>query len=457
MESGGTNYAASFHPSATLNLNDTDQYSPSSSALPATWVWLVSDDVVHLDEQSGRLLGSPGATALRHEEFVALLHHDDRPLMRRAFRNLLDGLPPGAMVCRPLAPGGPARVGLSAQVTGRGSLGDVSLITGTVRAVPGWEPVRWPGLAALNPGEIARILDLLDVGAWHYDARSDVIRRNRRWAAMLGYAPHEPGTDLASWLDLIHPEDRNRIQAELALLMRAGPDNFRQEYRIRCGDGSYRWMTDRGFVLERDRHGTLLRSSGLLIDITDQVEARQALQTLSSTDPLTGVGNRRTFDLELRATIQAMGDTRRPVSLLLIDVDRFKRYNDHYGHLAGDDCLRRVADALCGALDGGQGRLARYGGEEFAVILPDLDAHGAHEVAERLLHAVETLHLPHETCGPGLRRIVTISIGRATLDAGAVGDPRADILLLAEADAALYAAKQRGRNRIGCVAPARTR
>ena len=171
-------------------------------------------------------------------------------------------------------------------------------------------------------------------------------------------------------------------------------------------------------------------------------EVNRELERLSVRDELTGVGNRRFFNLLLT---QEWGRARRdglPLALVLIDVDSFKGYNDHYGHQQGDECLRRVAAALHGVVRRPADYLARYGGEEFAVILPHTGPDGAAAVAELLRARVEALELEHRASPRGL---VTISLGVATALPERHG--AAESLVVA-ADRALYQAKRCGRNRV---------
>jgi diguanylate cyclase (GGDEF)-like protein len=135
------------------------------------------------------------------------------------------------------------------------------------------------------------------------------------------------------------------------------------------------------------------------------------------------------------------------LSLVLIDVDHFKRYNDHYGHLAGDDCLRAVAGHVASIVLRDSDLPARYGGEEFVLLLPGSTAPGAAEVAERLRRAVHDANLPHAASPIGR---VTISLGVASLAPGQYDLPAQLVTL---ADQALYQAKQAGRNQIFLAAP----
>jgi diguanylate cyclase (GGDEF)-like protein len=165
------------------------------------------------------------------------------------------------------------------------------------------------------------------------------------------------------------------------------------------------------------------------------------LSDLSMVDGLTALPNRRYFETRLHDAIRAARRAGKPLALLMADVDAFKQYNDTYGHLAGDEALKRVASALrASALRPGD-VFARWGGEEFAAFLPDTDAEGAYLVAERLRSTIAGLAIPHRAT-PVASRVVTISIGIAIL-AGPDDDPD---YLIARADSALYRAKSSGRN-----------
>jgi two-component system, cell cycle response regulator len=162
----------------------------------------------------------------------------------------------------------------------------------------------------------------------------------------------------------------------------------------------------------------------------------------SREDPLTRLGNRLRLREEfeaLRGRVERYGHN---YSAVLCDVDYFKLYNDHYGHLAGDEVLQKVAETIADHCRSGD-TAYRYGGEEFLIILPEQSQESATDIADRLRRAVEDMRIPHEANDPP--GIVTISAGVATLSAGA--NKSADVLL-GDADAALYHAKQSGRNRV---------
>ncbi len=170
------------------------------------------------------------------------------------------------------------------------------------------------------------------------------------------------------------------------------------------------------------------------------------LRQMAFVDGLTGVCNRRHFDERMAAEWRRGQRNGTPLSLALIDIDHFKRYNDHYGHQAGDDCLIRVAHALKDHLRRPGDMLARYGGEEFVCLLPETDAKGAAEFAQQLVLCIQALKLAH--AGSDLNGFVSISAGMATAYPDVQNDCPA---LLALADAQLYQAKGAGRAR-ACAA-----
>jgi diguanylate cyclase (GGDEF)-like protein len=199
-----------------------------------------------------------------------------------------------------------------------------------------------------------------------------------------------------------------------------------------------------------DDEGKLVAVVETLRDITQQKEAQIALQRLATKDGLTGIANRRSFDEALAAEWQRAQRDQSSLALLLVDVDHFKRYNDTYGHQKGDDCLKRLADAMQEKTFRPADLVARYGGEEFVILMPNTDLDGARMVAERVQQYIHSLGIPHESSE--IDGVVSISVGVAV----ATPTPRHTAeQLLAAADSALYAAKHAGRNRVttGEIAP----
>jgi diguanylate cyclase (GGDEF)-like protein len=194
--------------------------------------------------------------------------------------------------------------------------------------------------------------------------------------------------------------------------------------------------------LEQSRIAAEQRTSNLLEELAESNEklrkANQQLIGYASTDGLTGLANRRRFDADLDSAIAQVQQHGAPLSLLLLDVDHFKRFNDSHGHLAGDECLRRVGQLLAGEWGGRRYKPARYGGEEFAIIMPGAGLREANQLATRLLEKVSAMDLTEITAQA---TPITLSIGIAT----ALREDDVQTLL-ERADQGLYAAKQAGRN-----------
>lgn len=168
---------------------------------------------------------------------------------------------------------------------------------------------------------------------------------------------------------------------------------------------------------------------------------RDFLEGLSMMDGLTGIANRRRFDEYLDQEWRRAGRTAQPLSLIMMDIDFFKNYNDNYGHAAGDDCLKQVARSLTTALKRPGDVVARYGGEEFACILPETDGPGALQVAEALRESIILLGIPHAYSEAA--SYVTLSIGAVTASRDTSREK-----LIEEADRLMYVSKKSGRDRI---------
>lgn len=178
-------------------------------------------------------------------------------------------------------------------------------------------------------------------------------------------------------------------------------------------------------------------------------KANVALQRMAMIDGLTQIANRRCFDETLQKEWLRLTREQKPLSLLLGDIDYFKKFNDHYGHHAGDDCLRLVSKALADSVLRPADLAARYGGEEFVMLLPGVDIQGALQVGQRILSAIRELAIKHQKSE--ISDTVTISLGAATLTPSV---ERAPETLILSADEALYQAKEQGRNRIVPAQPA---
>ncbi|RXT07936.1 PAS domain S-box protein [Ammoniphilus sp. CFH 90114] len=245
----------------------------------------------------------------------------------------------------------------------------------------------------------------------------------------------------------IHPEDQEIIKRHHQTLLETG--FIISTYRMRRKDGEYIWFESSIRVL----HETHLEGSKLIVvsrniterKLTEQKlqEANKLLQHLSTVDGLTGVRNRRSFDEMLEMEWNRAIRNSTSLSLIMIDIDHFKAYNDTYGHQAGDGCLKEVAQSVADSLDRSGDTVFRYGGEEFGVILPETDVAGAIHVAEKIRVAIDALNIPHS--GSKVSDHVTISLGTATMVPTMYTSAND---LVEAADRALYQAKQEGRNRV---------
>jgi diguanylate cyclase (GGDEF)-like protein len=290
------------------------------------------------------------------------------------------------------------------------------------------------------------------LGHWEWEMDSDVVRWSDEIYRILGYEPLGciPGHD--SLLQRVHQDERERVREQFAQVSNGG--EFDLEFRITLPDGQSRVLHGRGQLAcllecryphvidsaqayEQHAHTTFI---GVIQDVTERKEMEQRLETEAHTDALTGCASRRYFlELAQQQIKQArqLGGT---LSLLMLDLDRFKLINDSYGHHAGDLTLQTLAD-VCRRMLRGEDTVGRLGGEEFAVLLPQTHLEVAAEIAERLRSAIDAAFVPIED---GSRINFTASIGVATLD---VCDTDIDALLY-RADRALYVAKQAGRNRV---------
>jgi len=231
--------------------------------------------------------------------------------------------------------------------------------------------------------------------------------------------------------------------------MQAGSAGGTLEYRVRKKNGDYVWVEAN---LRRYRDPITEIPIGflnLVRDISERKRAEEnlqaayrAMETLVVVDALTGIANRRRFDEALAVEWRRGLRMNTQLSLLLLDVDHFKKYNDTYGHVRGDSCLKQIAEASLDVVLRPADLVARYGGEEFAVVLPATDAEGARAVAEEIWQAVRNRHLPHEGNPHG---IVTISVGCASIVPHRGLTPKEFVDI---ADKALYRAKRDGRNRV---------
>lgn len=254
----------------------------------------------------------------------------------------------------------------------------------------------------------------------------------------------------AEELEFVHPDDRDRARA---VLEKVSEEKLSHTFHYRAlhKSGDYRWVE--ATITEYKEPGSD-RIGGYITTVRDYTDQRARedqltaenleLSTAALRDELTGVANRRGFNRMLYKESLRQTRSRHDLSLLLLDVDCFKQYNDRYGHLAGDECLKAIACTAKRLLRRESDLIARFGGEEFVALLPMTDANGAEFLANRIRESVAALAIPHELSP---YRVVTVSVGGSTWRAGEKFDSET---LLLQADTTLYRAKKRGRNTI-CI------
>jgi diguanylate cyclase (GGDEF)-like protein/PAS domain S-box-containing protein len=293
---------------------------------------------------------------------------------------------------------------------------------------------------------LRRTGELAHIGGWELDLATMRVD----WTGQV-YRIHElePGTmpDLDDAIGFYAPEAQPVIRAAVEAGARHGTP-WDLELPFVTAKGNPRWVRAQGVAELED--GKPVRLLGTFQDITEKKtialamhRLNEQLTRLSTTDALTEVGNRRLFDQTLHAEWARAARRGEPVGLLMIDIDHFKEYNDHYGHPAGDACLRQVARRVGEAVRRGGELVARYGGEEFALLMPGASLDDARRAAERCSQVIADAKIEHRASS--LSAWLTISIGVASQTASAGVDAS---VLVDIADAALYRAKRCGRGRI---------
>lgn len=280
-------------------------------------------------------------------------------------------------------------------------------------------------------------LTLSETGSWYWTA-TEGLQTDDRMRRMLGRP--EGLRNFDELFENIHPDDQEKVMTEFRG-QAGGGETRNSSFRILMPDGSYRHLDTVGHEI-LDSDGKVVAASGVMRDVTAEKNYESLLEDAAKTDSLTGLNNRRAFD-EFLATQTAVSlRSKQDLSLIMIDVDYFKPYNDTLGHVSGDRVLQKLADIFREVVQRPGDFVARYGGEEFSVIMPMTELEGAQSLAERLRESVEKAQLPHPESP--ISQVITISLGCASFNS-CVERPEPKGLILA-ADRALYDAKAAGRN-----------
>ena len=369
-----------------------------------TFRWDIRSGALEWDEPLKRLFGlGPDQTVASLDQFLALIHPEDRPgVIRRCERCLSEGVD-FAMEYRVVWPDGSVR-----WMDGRGKtflddrgeplymIGACVDITERKRAEEELRESRERLVAALSAS---------GTGTFRWDIRSGALEWDEQLDRLFGLPPGQTLRSVEQFLALIHPEDRPGVVSRFERCQGEG-DDFAMEFRVVWPDGSIHWLDDRGKTFLDDR-GEPLYMTGACVDITERKRAEERLAHQATHDALTGMPNRTLLIGQIERWIASARSADTPFALLLLDLDRFKEINDTFGHHYGDAVLREMNPRLREAVRESD-MVARLGGDEFGILLPGEDRAGAVRVAERIIAGMER---SIDVEGQGLE--VGVSIGIA--------------------------------------------
>jgi diguanylate cyclase (GGDEF)-like protein/PAS domain S-box-containing protein len=288
-------------------------------------------------------------------------------------------------------------------------------------------------------------------GLWDWNLVDNTVFFSRRWKEMLGFAEDEIGNGLDEWEKRIHPDDRAETLATVQAYLDGKTPVYQSEHRVKCKDGSWKWILDRGMVVSRNEDGKPLRMIGTHADISERKRAEEQIHNLAFYDTLTQLPNRRMLNDRMNQAMASSKRSGRYGALLFLDLDNFKPLNDRYGHAVGDLLLKEVARRISSCLRE-MDTVARFGGDEFVVMLTELDVDNAESAAQAgivaekirvILAQPYVLKVKHEG------RADSIIEHNCTSSIGVVlfidhRDSTEDIIKWA--DMAMYQAKEDGRN-----------
>ena len=316
-----------------------------------------------------------------------------------------------------------------------------------------------------SESSLKKAQEIAHIGSWEFDIESNVLYWSDEIFRIFEIDRLCFKASYEAFLNGIHPDDRESVNNayQNSLITQ---QKYTIDHRLLMEDGRIKWVREVGDT-DYDSAGKPLLSRGTVQDITHEVMINQELREtkskleeanialklkndqlkeLAMIDGLTHIANRRFFDEMYEKSYKEASRDKKTLAVIMIDVDHFKSYNDHYGHAKGDECLIIIAETLKNTLKRPSDVIARYGGEEFIILLKDIDFEGVGQVAQSLLKAVETLKILHEYSSTS--DLVSVSIGMAFK---AAENTQTKESFLKIADDALYKAKDAGRNRVSTL------
>jgi diguanylate cyclase (GGDEF)-like protein/PAS domain S-box-containing protein len=237
-------------------------------------------------------------------------------------------------------------------------------------------------------------------GVWDWNLVTNEVFFSRQWKAMLGHEEHEISHALEEWDKRVHPDDKAGAYADIQKHLQGETPYYQNEHRLRCKDGKYKWILDRGMIVSRDADGKPTRMIGTHTDITDHKQAEETIRELSLVDDLTGLRNRRGFFVLGESQLSLALRLGRSAVLYFADVDGLKQINDQFGHEEGDRALTDFAEILRTTFRETD-IVARLGGDEFVVLAlesPDVDSSASvarfeEHLSQHQRHARRRYHL----------------------------------------------------------------
>jgi diguanylate cyclase (GGDEF)-like protein/PAS domain S-box-containing protein len=274
-------------------------------------------------------------------------------------------------------------------------------------------------------------------GVWDWNFETNEVFYSKRFKEILGFDESEWKNERSEAVDRIHPDDYENVLTQINNHLQGNNSNYSSEYRIKHKDGTYLWMYDRGKVIRWDGNGKPLRMIGTCGDITPRKKLEEKIKELAYRDPLTNLPNRLLFNDRLDLTIASSRRNNKKFALIILDIDKFKKINDNYGHDIGDQLILYVGKKIESLLRKSD-TIARFGGDEFLLLLPEIkDEQDAEKIAEKIFNTFQ------EKFMIGKKKLsVTVSMGIAIYPEH--GDNTST--LLKNADLALYEVKDMGRN-----------
>ena len=275
-----------------------------------------------------------------------------------------------------------------------------------------------------------------NLGQWYWYIKDNRVLFNNKKVETLGYDPNVVGEiGFEFFTNKIHPDDYERVMDNMRDHMYGRTEAYEVEYRIQHKEGYYIWFYDSGTVTKRNDSGQPILLQGVVFDITESKKMEEQLRYLSERDSLTNVFNRRTMYKKIEQLIHTHVNYKEPFSMIMFDIDHFKLVNDQFGHLVGDDVLRKLTELVIEDKRSND-IVCRYGGEEFFLLLPDTDLEGGIKVAKRLHKMIKRLTIP--------------KVGNITVSIGVVEHQIDESIdqVVKRVDDLMYEAKQAGRDTI---------